>query len=111
SELVRSLSDRIASRYRNTFYAFNEYNEPTIEDEFAKILAGGFSKIVVVPVFMASGAHLGEEIPNKLAIPPGSGGSVIDHEGHPVRICYQEPFGMDPRLNDILAAKISGPAN
>lgn len=108
SDLVKLTVDRIVERgFENTFLGFNEYNDPKIEETYNKILGSGFSKIIVVPLFLASGAHLEEEIPEKLGIPVGSRGGIVTYLEREVDIKYAEPFGMDPRMNDILQKKIS----
>jgi sirohydrochlorin cobaltochelatase len=87
--------------------AFNEYNEPTIEDTYSDLLEKGFLKIIVIPMFMALGMHLEEEIPGKLGIPTGSRGGTVDHNGRKVEICYAEPYGTDLRMNNLLVDRIN----
>lgn len=53
--------------YRQSFdvieYAFLEMAKPGIEDAIACLVAGGVSSIVVLPYFLAKGAHVASDIP------------------------------------------------
>ena len=106
SELTEMIAERLKEKYGNVFFGFNEYNEPSIEDTFGLIIKKGFEKVTVIPMFMASGAHLEEEIPEKLGIPIGSRGGIVMREGKEITVNYAEPYGMDPRMNNILIKKI-----
>ncbi|MCL2296255.1 MAG: hypothetical protein FWC29_04150 [Methanomassiliicoccaceae archaeon] len=107
SDLVNKTSDRLrASGISNVFVGFNEYNEPTIEDSYSKMIDAGFDEIFVLPMFLASGAHIGEEIPDKLGIPQGCSGWTVKKGDRPIDIFYAETLGLNPDMNDILFKKI-----
>jgi len=70
----------------------------TIDEAVRKLAARGVTKITVVPMFLANGVHIQQDIPEELAelrreIP----GVVIDLAGH---------IGADPRIADILLERI-----
>jgi sirohydrochlorin cobaltochelatase len=107
----RELADRISGRLRNSgignvFRGFNEYNEPSIEDSYAAMLDAGFDKIIMLPMFLASGAHISEEIPEKLGIPAGGRGGTVTKGGRDIIVTYVEPLGLDLGINDVLVRKI-----
>jgi len=104
--LAKSVVDRLRPRFSNIAYGFNEYNDPTIEDSFERFKDGGYSKIIIIPMFFASGMHLEEEIPEKLGIPGGCRKAKVSHKGKDICINYLEPCGMNPRMNGILIEKI-----
>jgi len=107
ADLVNMTSDRLkASGVRNVFVGFNEYNEPTIEHSYEEMIASGFERVIVLPMFLASGAHIGEEIPEKLGIPAGSNGGIVERGGRSISVSYAEPLGLNPDMNDILVKKI-----
>jgi len=109
SDIVNLTSERLkASGINNVFVGFNEYNEPNIEDSYSGMINKGFEKIIVLPMFLASGTHIGEEIPEKLGIPAGSKKGTIRKEGREISVYYAETLGLNPDMNEILVKKIEG---
>jgi sirohydrochlorin cobaltochelatase len=107
SELVNRTAERLkASGIQNVLVGFNEYNEPSIEDSYNDLIEAGFNKIIVLPMFLASGGHIGEEIPEKLGIPAGSKGGTINAGGRSINVFYAETLGLNPDMNEILITKI-----
>ncbi len=99
--------ERLKKRgHSNVYLALNEFNEPFLKDVMIKVVDSGVSNIVVLPLFIASGAHVGEEIPETLGIPAGSRGGVSNAFGRDVNIHYAMPVGRDPRLVNILVKKL-----
>jgi len=111
SDLVNKTSDRLKeSGIRNTYIGFNEYNEPSIEDSYAEMIDAGFDRIIVLPMFLASGAHIGEEIPEKLGISGGCSSGSVKKGSRNIAVLYAETLGLNPDMNDILVKKINGSA-
>lgn len=50
--------------------------------------------VVAVPMFMANGYHVREDIPRRIGFPPTSQSTRVTVEGHDLR--YTEPVGTDP---------------
>ena len=65
----------------------------------------GAEKVIVVPLFIATGVHLCEEIAEKLRIPSYSDGGEAEVCGKKVSIVYCQPMGDEPRLVDIIDRK------
>ncbi len=106
-DVIRMNAERLKKRgHTNVYYALNEFNEPFLQDVMAEVVDSGASNIVVLPLFIASGAHVGEEIPETLGIPAGSKGGVSNAFGREVNIHYAMPIGRDPRLVDVLVKKL-----
>ncbi|MCL2032885.1 MAG: sirohydrochlorin cobaltochelatase [Methanomassiliicoccaceae archaeon] len=94
--------------YDNVRCAFNEFDEPFVEDVFKEMVSGGADEIIVLPLFISLGAHLKHDIPRKIHIRDGMAGEVFVHGGRNVTVRYAAPIGSDPRLTDIIAEKIRG---
>ena len=107
SDLVNTTAGRLrASGIGNVFVGFNEYDEPSIEDAYEEMISAGFEKIIVLPMFLASGTHIGGEIPEKLGIPAGCSSGTVKKGGRSITVFYAETLGLNPRMNDILVEKI-----
>ena len=107
SDLVKRTSAYLReSSVKNVFVGFNEYNEPGIEESYSEMIDAGFDKIIVLPMFIASGTHIGEEIPEKLGIPRGSNNGIIKKGGREIMVFYAETLGLNPDMNDILVKKV-----
>ena len=93
--------------YEHVQYSFNEFVEPTIADALKGLAAEGVDRIIAVPLFIANGVHLGEEIPEQLGIPAYSPGGTIEVDGRKIELVYTKPVEDDPRLTDVLLAKVA----
>ena len=108
SRVVAMNAERVSrAGYGRVAYAFNEFNGPSIADAMAELVGKGAERIVVVPLFIADGVHLGEEIPDQLGIPHYSGGGTTEVGGWSVDIVYTRPAGADPRLLEIIDSEIA----
>jgi len=107
SDLVIRTADRLkALGIQNVFVGFNEYNDPNIEESYSEMIGNGFEKIIVLPMFLASGSHIGEEIPGKLGIPGGSRSGTVNKGNKSIDVILAEPLGLNPEMNEILIKKI-----
>jgi sirohydrochlorin cobaltochelatase len=93
--------------YRNVVYAFNEFVEPIIADALKTLASKDVKRIIAVPLFIASGVHLGEEIPEQLGIPAYSAGGQIEVSGKKIELVYTKPVEDDGRITDLLVSKIA----
>ena len=106
-EIISLNAERLKEKgHKHVFYGFNEFNEPTIGDAMNEAVKTGAENIVVLPLFITSGAHIGEDIPETLGIPPHSDGGVSTKYGRSVNIKLAMPVGRDPRLVDVLVNKL-----
>ncbi len=76
--------------------AFLEHMAPTLEDAASDLIARGATQLSIVPVFIANGGHLREDLPRRVEA------LTAKHPGIPVRIA--PPIG---EVDTILSA-ISG---
>lgn len=106
-EIIRLNAERLKERgYSDVYYAFNEFNEPYIDSVMNEIVKTDVTDVAVLPLFIASGAHIGEEIPETLGIPPNTDGGVSNAFGREINIHYAMPVGKEPRLADVLIKKL-----
>lgn len=94
--------------YHNVRCAFNEFNEPSVEDVFGDMLSQGAEEIIVLPLFISLGAHLKNDIPGKIKLRDGMSENTFVYSGRSVTVKYAAPIGSDPRLTEIIAEKIRG---
>lgn len=103
---IRMNAERVAGRgYKHVYYAFNEYNEPTIHAALDKLEKEGVDRIIAVPLFIAMGVHLNRDIPQKIGLPPYSEGGDITVNGRKINIYFARPVESNPRLLDVLDQK------
>lgn len=106
-EIIKLNAERLKERgYSNVYYAFNEFNEPFIQEVMKEIVATDVTDVAVLPLFIASGAHLGEEVPETLGIPANSDGGVSNVFGREINIHYAMPVGKEHRLTDVLVKRL-----
>lgn len=99
-------ADRLRSLgFKHTRYTFNEFCEPTIKDTLDALEKEGIKRIIAIPLFIAMGLHLGDEIPEQLGIPPYSDGGEITVNGRKMELYYARPVEADGRLTDYLDRK------
>lgn len=78
--------------------AFLERMTPTLEEAVAKLVAGGATRIRVVPVFLAAGGHVIDDLPQKVArLRKQHPGAAID---------VAAPIGEQPRVIAAIADAI-----
>lgn len=103
SSIIKMNADRIRDAgYKHVAYGFNEFNEPGIPEAAEQLAKDGVKRIVVVPLFIATGIHLGVEIAEKLKIPEYSDGGEAEFGGKKVQVVYCRPVEDDPRLLELI---------
>ena len=106
--IIKINAERLKLRgYKHVTYAFNEFCEPTIKDALDLLEKEGVEKIVALPLFIAMGLHLGDEIPEQIGIPSYSDGGIIKVNGREIPVAYTRPVEADSRLTDLLSRKAS----
>ncbi len=112
SMMNRSVVERNAQRlrargYRHVEFAFNEFCEPSIKDSLARLASAGVEHIACVPLFIAMGLHLGEEIPEQIDIPAYSDGGSVVLNGRRIGVSYTRPLEDDPRLTSLVLSRVA----
>ena len=90
----------------NVRYAFNEFDEPHIEDVMSELSLLDVDEIIVLPLFISMGAHLKNDIPGKIGLEDKVWEGFYEHGGKSIPVKYALPIGEDPRLTEVIANKI-----
>ena len=101
----RNAQRLIARGYNHTEFAFNEFCTPTIRESIDRLVDEGVKDIICIPLFIAMGLHLGDEIPEQIGIPPYSDGGEITVKGKKITVKYTRPLEDDPRLTDLVLSR------
>lgn len=94
--------------HKDVRVAFNELDEPLIEDVLAEMAADGVDEVVVMPLFISLGHHLKCDVPPKIMLEDGETSGSFEAGGRTVSVKYAMPIGRDPRITELLAKKIDG---
>jgi sirohydrochlorin cobaltochelatase len=76
--------------------AFHEFIGPTLADTVALLHAAGHREIVVVPVFIAQGGHLRQEVPAQI--------ESLRRRYPDCRFTLESAVGESPEVQDAIAA-------
>lgn len=105
-EVIETNVDRLNDMGITAYAAFNELDVPTIEETLDRMVADGAEEIVAIPLFISAGDHLKNDLPGKLHVKDGVPDGVFEQDGRSIAMHYLTPIGADPRLVNVLAAKI-----
>jgi len=102
---IKMNAERVAARgYKHVGYAFNEFNEPTINEAVDRLEKEGVERIIAVPLFIAMGVHL-RDLPKKVGLDPYKESGDITVNGRTINIFFARPVESNPRLLDVLDQK------
>ncbi len=93
--------------YSHVAYAFNEFDDPPIKEALSGLAAEGVGEVVVLPLFIATGVHLCEDVAEKIGIPKYSSGGDVEVDGRRISVKYMRPVEDDPRLLELIDSEIS----
>jgi sirohydrochlorin cobaltochelatase len=83
--------------------AFMEVSTPTITEALAEFKKEDLDLLVAVPLFLAKGVHILEDIPLLLELGNGSSrGTFSLANGRIIPLVYAEPIGNDPLLATLM---------
>ena len=102
-EVVTQVANHIAQKHSNVIVraGFMENSEPNLEEAIKSFSGTGVTKVVAVPVFIASGVHITKDIPRILKLDEkGCGNLAID--GKVIPMCYAKPLGAEELLADLV---------
>ena len=92
--------------HKDVYCAFNEFDEPIIEDVIDRMVDDGVEEIVAIPLFISEGDHLKNDIPPKIHLQDGIREGTFTQNGREITVKYCYPIGSDFRLTQVLAEKI-----
>jgi sirohydrochlorin ferrochelatase len=81
--------------------AYMGFSQPNLEEAVAKFVAGGCSKIVIMPFFLYKGIHLQKDIPEKIE-------KLEEKYNGQATFSLTSHLGADKRLAKIVLDRIRG---
>jgi sirohydrochlorin cobaltochelatase len=103
-ELIEETARQMArvSEYRIKC-AYMEKSTPTITEALSEFKKEDLELLVAVPLFLARGVHILEDIPLLLGLENGSSrGTFTLANGRSIPLVYAEPIGNDPLLATLM---------
>ncbi len=88
--------------YKDVYSASVEFEEPSIEDCALKMVQDGVRHIIAVPMLIASGIHLKEDIPVALGLKENMTKGTARIWDRDIRIDITKPIGKHPLMRDVL---------
>jgi sirohydrochlorin ferrochelatase len=83
--------------------AYMEKSTPTITEALTEFRKDDIDLLVAVPLFLARGVHILEDIPVLLELQMGSSrGTFTLADGRSIPLVYAEPIGTDPMLAKLM---------
>lgn len=81
---------------------FMEFNEPTIKASLDLFKNDDINSIAVVPLFLARGVHIDEDIPGILGLSQGQKRGIFSLANKEIPLVYADPIGPNPLLADLM---------
>ncbi len=82
---------------------FMEFNEPSIPDALDSFSSEDLEAIAVVPLFLARGVHIDEDIPSILNLKDGTKKGSYVANGKTIPLVYADPIGPNPLLAELMS--------
>lgn len=82
--------------------AFMSINEPSIEEVLEQFKHDQIDSLIVVPLFLADGVHISEDIPRILGLASGEKKGTFLHGSGSIPLYYADPIGNNPMLADLM---------
>ena len=103
-KLVETTAEFIAEKTDDFIVkpGFMSLNEPTVEEQLEAFRTEDIDMLVVVPLFLARGVHIDQDIPEILGLPRGARSGTFQMNGKTVPLVYADPIGSDPLLAELM---------
>jgi sirohydrochlorin cobaltochelatase len=103
-ELVENTARLIGERCPEYIvrYGFMNINSPTIKEALEQFRHEAIDVLVVVPVFLAKGVHILEDIPGEIGLGKGQVKGQYALNGKNIPLLYADPIGCDPLLAELM---------
>ncbi|MFH0968782.1 MAG: sirohydrochlorin nickelochelatase [Methanobacteriota archaeon] len=104
-DLITKTAALIAERYPDYVVkcGFMEFNEPAIPQSLDQFRSEDIDSLAVVPLFLARGVHIDEDIPGLLNLQHGQKKGTFMLKTREVPLVYADPIGPNPLLADLMA--------
>ena len=77
-------------------------NSPSIQDSMNEFRKESIDVLVVVPLFLAKGVHILQDIPEIIGLSHGETCGQFALNGRNIPLLYADPIGSDPLLADLM---------
>ncbi|BBL68752.1 sirohydrochlorin nickelochelatase [Methanoculleus chikugoensis] len=108
-ELIETTAKLIAEKTNDYIVkpGFMSLNTPTVEEQLEAFRSEKIEMLVVVPLFLAKGVHINQDIPEILGLPKGERRGTFQLNGKAVPLVYANPIGSDPLLAELMLKNAS----
>ncbi len=83
---------------------FMEFNEPDIKTSLDAFTKEDISALAVVPLFLARGVHIDEDIPGILGLLDGQKTGTFQAKEGMIPLVYADPIGENPLLAELMVS-------
>ena len=103
-ELVEKTAALIKAKNKDFIVkcGFMNINTPSIKESLAEFKKEQIDVLVVVPLFLAKGVHIEQDIPGEIGLPEGAKKGTFVLNGKSIPLVYADPIGSDPLLADLM---------
>ncbi|MCD5424964.1 MAG: sirohydrochlorin nickelochelatase [Methanosarcinaceae archaeon] len=111
--MVEGVAKTISEKHEGVIVksAFMNMNKPSIKESLEAFEGTGVTKIVAVPVFLATGLHTTKDIPRILKLEEGSNKTFITLNGTEIPIIYGMPIDDGSLIADIIFTRVQEALN
>ena len=103
SNLASMTKERLGKLgYKDVYTASVEFEEPNVSDCAEKMVKDGVRHIIAVPMLIASGVHLTEDIPTGLGLKEGEMKGTARIWDRDIRIDITKPIAKHPLMKDVI---------
>jgi sirohydrochlorin cobaltochelatase len=104
-DLITRTAGLIAERHPDYIVkcGFMEFNEPGIPQALDMFRSEDIESLAVVPLFLARGVHIDEDIPGLLNLKDSQKKGKFLLKNREIPLVYADPIGPNPLLADLMA--------
>ena len=108
-ELIETTAKFIAEKSGDYIVkpGFMSLNTPTVGEQLEAFRSEDIDMLVVVPLFLARGVHIEQDIPEILGLLKGERKGEFRMNGKTVPLVYANPIGSDPLLAELMLKNAS----
>ena len=103
-ELITNIGDLICTNNPEFILkcGFMEFNDPDIPTSLENFKTEDIDTLVIVPLFLARGVHIDEDIPRILGLKNGNKTGIFNLNNRSIPLVYASPIGENPLLADLM---------
>lgn len=108
NQVVTEIANMIAENHQEYVVkvGFVEHSEPNVKEALMSFEGTGITKIAATPIFLASGVHLTEDIPEFLNLKQETNEGEVELDGKMVKIVYAKPLGSDRLIAELIFKRV-----